>query len=153
METIRRTVGFCWAAACLVAALLLTPTAQAADSGAARQAPPLEHYTCYQVHAASLTYTYMGNFALQPGHKYAWGFDRAKQTQHGHYAADAKGVRFLDGPLKGFKGKFETEKDGRHNIELKIQGKKEYASDAGIITWYCNCDEHDPYDKGRKKPK
>lgn len=117
-----------------------------AQAAPAQKELPLERYTCYQLYAPSLTYTYMGYFVLQPGKKYMWGFGKAKPTGRGRYTYGTKGILFVDGPLKGIKGTFETMKDGRHNIELKIQGKKQYARDDGIITLQANCDEHDPDD-------
>jgi hypothetical protein len=109
--------------------------------------PPLERYTCYQVYAPSLTYTYMGYFILQAGKQYAWGVGKGKTTKRGRYSFDAQGIRFVDGPLKGVTGRFETKKNGRHLLELTIQGEKQSAGDDGKITWYCNCDPHDPYKK------
>ena len=115
--------------------------------------PPLERYTCYQVYAPSLTYTYMGYFILQAENKYAWGFGEAKTTKQGRYTFDTKGIRFVDESLRDVTGKFETEKNGRHSLELKIQGKKQYPSDDGKLTWYCNCDPHDPDNKKNKDKK
>lgn len=113
-------------------------------------APPLERYTCYQVYAPSLTYTYMGYFQLLPGNKYTWGYGSGKATSVGSYNYSTKGMLFTGGKLNTIYGTFETNKKGRHVFDLKIKGKKLYASDDGIITWYCNCDEHDPYNKKAK---
>lgn len=116
--------------------------------------PPLERYTCHQVYAPSLTYTYMGHFTLKAGNKYAWAFGKSKDVKSGRYSYDAaKGIRFIDGPLKDIKGTFETGKDGRHTFDMKIQGEKKYESDDGILTWYGNCDPHDPYEKKKKDKK
>lgn len=135
-------------AACVAAAPFCLA---AAAAPATPKAPPLERYTCYQVYAPSLTYTYMGSLVLQAGNKYAWGFDKAKPTARGRYTYGPRGIAFVGGPLKGITGKFETGKDGRHTLELTIQGEKKYPSDDGKITWYANCDPHDPYEKKGKK--
>lgn len=64
-------------AVCFSATLIPVPAAIAGDKPAL-SAPPLERYTCYQVYAPTLTYTYMGYFVLQPEKKYVWGFGKAK---------------------------------------------------------------------------
>ena len=147
MHNIQKRFGALFALTCVVAASV-SANSFVAQAAPAQKEPPLERYTCYQLYAPSLTYTYMGYFTLQPGKKYAWGFGKAKPTGRGRYTYGAKGILFVDGPLKGIKGTFETIKDGRHNIELKIQGEKKYPSYNGIITWTANCDKHDPDDKG-----
>lgn len=151
MKKIKRKFGILLTAACVFATPVRMPSAFA-EPKAAIKSPPLERYTCYQIYAASLTHTNMGYFILQAEHKYAWGFGKGKPTKYGHYAFDDKGIHFTDGPLKGnVKGTFETTKKGWHRFELKFQGKKQYASDDGIITWYCDCDAHDPYNKNGRK--
>ena len=149
MNRITRIIGLSLVTIYLSATLFSLPST-AADTNPAPQTPPLERYTCYQVHAASLTYTYMGYFILQAGNKYVWGVGKAKPNKAGRYDYASTGIHFADGPLNGVKGQFETKKDGRHLLELKIQGEKQYASDDGISTWYCNCDAHDP-DNGKIK--
>ena len=139
----RKIVASIFAVGLFATALTVSP----ALSATATKTPPLERYTCYQIYAPSLTYTYMGYFVLQPGKKYAWGFGKAEPSGCGRYTFDAKGLRFVDGPLKNIRGKFETKANGRHLLELKIQGKKLYPSDDGILTWYANCDAHDPSKK------
>lgn len=150
MLKFNRRIGTLFVAACL-AGMPLWLSSAFAQAKPAPKVPPLERYTCYQVYAPSLTYTYMGYFTLQAGKKYVWGFGKGKPTGRGRYAFGSKGILFVDGPLKGVTGKFETKKDGRHLLELTIQGKKQYASDDGKITWYCNCDPHDPHNKKGKK--
>jgi len=152
MQKVKRKIEILLVAACVSVIPLCMPDAFA-QSKAALKNPPLERYTCYQVYAPSLTYTYMGYFILQAGNKYAWGFGKDKPTKQGRYTFDTKGIRFVDEPLKDVTGKFETEKNGRHSIELTIQGKKQYASDDGKLTWYCNCDPHDPDNKKNKDKK
>lgn len=149
LGNVKRTIESSLCGVCVSMSLLFALNGLA-HAKPASKTPPLERYTCYQVYAPSLTYTYMGYFTLQAGQKYAWGFGKAKPTGRGRYWFDSKGIRFIGGPLKGVTGKFETKKDGRHLLELTIQGKKQYASDDGKITWYCNCDPHDPYNKKRK---
>ena len=108
-------------------------------------APPLEEYTCYQIHAVSLAYSYSGYIILKPGNKYIWGFAANKSDgKLGKYSFDSKGVHFINGKLADVNAIFETRENGRHLIELHIVGEKQYASDDGITKVYCNCYKHDP---------
>lgn len=150
MYKIKRKIKILLVAACVSVIPLFMPIAFAQSKVAVRS-PPLERYTCNQVYAASLTHIYMGYFILQADNKYAWGFGKGKPTKQGRYSFDTKGIRFVDEPLRDVTGKFETEKNGRHSLELTIQGKKQYASDDGKLTWYCNCDPHDPDNTKDKK--
>lgn len=141
MRNIKRRITILLFAVCVLATPVYM-TGVAAYSNPAPDTPPLERYTCEQVHAPSLTYTYMGYFTLQAGKKYVWGTEDAKPSGRGTYTFDSKGILFAQGPLNGITGQFETQKDGSHLLELTIQGKKQYPDDDGKITWYCSCDKH-----------
>lgn len=124
-----------------------------AQSKPTLKTPPLERYTCYQVYAPTLTYTYMGYFVLQPGNKYIWGFGKGKSQStvrgKGRYTFDAQGIHFVDGPLKAINGAFTIQDKGRHNLKLKVPIEKPYPEHSGFATWTCNCEQHDPAKKDK----